>query len=116
MDKRTLKALHGSIRKWIRIATWVGEDEGADNCPLCEQFETNFCPGCPVYESGYNGCSGSPYSQWRSAIFVESKGITPVPCRVIGPESQAAAEAEVLFLISLLPEAERARYYEGRKA
>lgn len=35
MNKETLIALKGSIKKWEDIVGGIGYDDGADNCPLC---------------------------------------------------------------------------------
>jgi hypothetical protein len=42
MDEKTLEALKGSIRKWEAIVDGTGEDDGADNCPLCHMFARPF--------------------------------------------------------------------------
>lgn len=52
MDARTLKALHGSIKKWEAIAKGTGTDKSGENCPLCQEFAypsgKPFCHDCPV--------------------------------------------------------------------
>lgn len=114
MDKRTLKALHGSVRKWIKIATWKGADHGTDNCPLCEEFYggPENCLACPVrMKTQEYFCGGSPYKSFCRAC-IEEGGLGGDASVVVGPKSQCAAEKMALFLIDLLPEEERARYYE----
>ena len=105
MNPETLKALRGSIRKWRAIVAGTGDDLGVHNCPLCQRF---FGPRslfpcelqatgekCPVYErTGKCGCEGSPYDQWDEAD-------------IDTPESEAAAKAELDFLISLLPKGKK---------
>lgn len=89
MDQGTLKALYGSIRKWMDVAYDDGEEWGRLNCPLCAEFNYGFyghkqCRGCPVYErTGKVGCKDTPYDEYRY--------------------DKSAAEREVDFLISLLP-------------
>lgn len=119
MDKITLKALHGSIRKWIKIATWEGYDSGSENCPLCGQFFGSDCDGCPVaIKTGQKGCYGSPYEEWRRA-FIFTDYLADIDDMsndfVFDLASQLAAEKMALFLIGLLPEKECSRYYEDVK-
>lgn len=107
MDIKTKEALCGSIQKWINIIENGGEDEGQDNCPLCELFNPwswtpeegiEDCEGCPVYaKTGHIYCRCTPYSDWVWC--------TPPNRRYVhSPESKAAAIDELEFLISLYPE------------
>lgn len=97
MDKCTLTALKGSIRKWERIANGKGIDHGSDNCPLCKLFIMDACCGCPVRRrSGYGFCRNTPYDEWRDADVN----------RAVTAEYRALAQAELDFLRSLLPEGE----------
>lgn len=75
MNKKTRKALEGSIKKWEGIAAGTVADLGADNCPLCKMFLGSDCKGCPVYEkTGRDSCEGTPYQKkwvpvaWRRQI------------------------------------------------
>lgn len=117
MDKRTLKALHGSIRKWIKIATWKGGDEGSDNCPLCGEFLDNDCGECPIaMKTCEEYCFNTPYRNWCKefeALPCDTKYIYPEDTVVFSAKTQKAAEEMTLFLIDLLPEEEKARYYEA---
>ena len=61
MNKKTLKALKGSIQKWEKIVAGDGIDEGINNCPLCKEFYEDDCIGCPV---DHNVCSSTPYPEW----------------------------------------------------
>lgn len=97
MDTETLAALRGSIAKWRAIVEGTGEDKGIDNCPLCLKFNSRYpaknlgCNGCPVYQrTGQDSCSGTPYDEYLS----DKRGTTEL------------AQAELDFLISLLPEAD----------
>ena len=113
MDKRTLRALHGSVRKWIAIAEWRGRDCGCDDCPLCKLFlndtQLSDCEGCPVRGvTGSTNCVGSPYVEWNRLF----PSYWWAERAVYDEASQRAAEAEALFLIGLLPPKERERYYE----
>ena len=102
MDAATLEALKGSIAKWEAIVAGTGEDEGPDNCPLCQMFnyssdldyedDDTSCLQCPVYlNTGQRFCHGSPYQG-----FADSDDDSP--------EEAQAAVAELAFLKSLLPQ------------
>lgn len=99
MNLETLKALHGSIKKWQAIVDGTGIDRGPQNCPLCEMFlpydgdpETD-CEGCPVYEKvGQRNCQGTPYSEF---YLVRNTYKTD--------EIMKHAKAELEFLKSLVP-------------
>ena len=69
MTPKAKKALEGSIRKWERIVTGEGVDNGWRNCPLCAAFNKDEdCRGCPVRKStGKNLCEGTPYEKWCDA-------------------------------------------------
>ena len=111
MDKKAVKALRGSIKKWERIVLGTGEDFGTRNCPLCKKYDrgTN-CDGCPVAEdTGEPFCNGSPYDKWISAVRGELEELTgggfvweTDKCVPIGPRSLAAAIAEYEYLCGLL--------------
>lgn len=98
MEKQTLEALQGSIRKWDRIMSGESKDRGVLNCPLCMSFhkrDINWdltCDGCPVQEfTGWPGCVDTPYIGYGSSVMDGwAKG-------------QAHARRERDFLISLLP-------------
>ena len=102
MNKTTLKALKGSIRKWERIVDGTARDEGSDNCPLCKMFFERFCKGCLVAEETENTyCDGTPYQDkwvWHEPSEMNGNG-----GYVHTKESLAAAKAELKFLKSLLP-------------
>jgi len=96
MDKKTLEALTGSIRKWEGIVAGTEEDLGSKNCPLCALFYNeeasalhSDCVGCPVFaKTGKRYCVGSPYVEY---------------CKNYGQEQETAAQKELDFLRSLLP-------------
>lgn len=112
MDAKTKEALEGSIEKWLKIVTWTGGDDSCDNCPLCWLFHDDDCDGCPVSNStGLMYCSGSPYAIWRGAINNTEQDDPPRNVYVATPDMQLAAEGELLFLISLLPERDRNKWY-----
>lgn len=110
MNEETIKALRGSIKKWKSIVAGTGKDEGVSNCPLCKLFFHKDCEGCPVKEkTGEECCIGSPYEEYDDAadegIFEENvwnfRDATP-------EELTKLAQAELDFLISLLPKGEKA--------
>lgn len=106
MDERTLAALRGSIKKWRAIEEGRGADEGISNCPLCKEFITSQCDGCPVdVASGGSGCGGTPYDG-----FYEWNRLRTNAFEVLNPRVHTKgvrlARAEREFLESLLPEGE----------
>jgi hypothetical protein len=104
MDAKTLEALEGSIAKWQAIVAGTGTDKGAADCPLCQIFiiPNSSCKGCPVYEkTKYSVCKQTPYTnQWLPTIHSPFMQVTE-------EQRIAAAQAELDFLISLLPNEER---------
>ena len=116
MDKKAVKALRGSIKKWERIVLGVGEDRGRKNCPLCEEYwsladrNRSDCDGCPVAkDTGNSHCRRSPYEVWQSAFEEELEELAGAllgretdKCLPIGPRSLAAAIAEYEYLCGLL--------------
>lgn len=108
MSPATLKALRGSIKKWERIATGKGIDKGGENCPLCQLFilPNDSCAGCPIAtRTKQSDCHGTPYMEWHD--------VNPWPEDAGGRKAttkahRAAAQKELDFLKSLLPEAQTA--------
>ena len=87
-NKKTLKALQGSIKKWENIVAGTGVDRGTENCPLCQLYINNRCEGCPVKKkTQLIGCLGTPYGAYESSH----------------KDHKKLAQAEVYFLKSLLP-------------
>ena len=118
MDDKTKKALLGSIKKWEAIVAGTGEDDGENNCPLCELFHPHMglyegydrreraaCGGCPVREKTKKPyCRGTPYIEWSNAdAFTPLNGYFSPEKRT---EYTKLAQAELDFLRSLLPEDE----------
>lgn len=106
MNRRTLKALEGSIEKWRKIVAREGVDKGVANCPLCRELFLPVAPchGCPVEEStGVTGCEKSPYEAWdrHQALYHHNPLIAQNEC----PTCMRFAKKELAFLESLLPEA-----------
>ena len=100
MNRETLKALRGSIKKWEKIVAGTGEDDGCNNCPLCDLFfnKTGSCFGCPVMDkTGRDECVGTPYGAWR---WTHEDNF---PLTADTPEQKTAARRELKFLKSLLP-------------
>jgi len=109
MDKKTLKALKGSIKKWIGIRDHGGFDSGPDNCALCQ---LNSCEECIIYKkTGSKGCDNTPYQAWSVHIreihkinFCNNFFCQCDICKKLANE-------EVKFLQSLLP---KEKNYEKR--
>lgn len=102
MNPLTLQALRGSIAKWQKVVDGTGPEMGARNCPLCQMFITEpDCGGCPVaLRTGLSGCRGTPYDTWAD-LELDGDG-DPVDEAL----AKQLAQAELDFLISLLPEGE----------
>ncbi len=83
LSARQAKALKGSIRKWQRIVNGTGENNGADNCPLCKLYVRRLnpqhikddCEGCPIMKvTGLWQCRGTPYYECGNA-----HGLSAIP-------------------------------------
>jgi hypothetical protein len=102
MDAKTLKALKASIAKWKRNAKATDPWKykiGAKDCALCGLFLDDDCSGCPVRaKTGKPFCFDSPYVDASRAL-VWWQDCDGAPDQALG-----AAQAEVAFLKSLLPE------------
>jgi hypothetical protein len=96
MNRKTAKALEGSIKKWEAIVAGTAGDKGDDNCPLCKLFLwLQDCEGCPVKEkTGRMSCEGSPYDRWLNMEWSYDQ-------RADTPERKLAAKAMLKFLESL---------------
>ena len=115
MNKETLEALKGSIRKWERIVkTTTAKDDGIYNCPLCKLFHAaiskNFlsesCRTCPIYsKTNKCFCNGTPYQTWSNHHSADHDDVKVyhkhryVSCK----ECLQLAKVELNFLKSLLP-------------
>ncbi len=100
MEKITLKALRQSIQHWERMVKngYLGADQPTGGqCALCRRFD-GACmlkgEKCPVYEvAGRWGCTSTPFNAACDAWE-----------RNDADAFKAAAQKEVDFLKSLLPE------------
>jgi len=102
MNKVTLEALNGSIKKWQDIVDGTGEDNGWRNCPLCVMFlDERSCDRCPISEAvDDTGCTGTPHEQWEE---YQGEKEMVFPRAVFDTTSQRLAEEELEFLKGLLP-------------
>ena len=101
MDSKTLMALMGSIQKWECIAQGIGAENGSQNCSLCHLYgrKPSYCESCPIYEhTGQTGCTNTPYAYTNLVT-----GGT-LPEHANKNVNYEAIEAEIEFLISLLPD------------
>jgi hypothetical protein len=113
MNAKTLEALKGSIAKWEAIVAETAGDNGTDNCPLCQLFfgePPHHCRGCPVSDqTGEPHCFHTPYYRfWGTRHPVTGHQMIPAEGDPRRATSIAAAQAELSFLKSLLPEGESA--------
>lgn len=98
MDENTRRALEGSIAKWEGIVAGTEGDYGVKNCPLCAEFWSNDCTGCPVaIHTGYSECDKTPYEEWSDNTW--HSGV-----KADTPYRQRIAQQMLDFLKSLLPE------------
>lgn len=114
MDERTLTALKASIKHWEENVQAKTPDKiklGVSHCALCAEFWTRdearlvTCDGCPVWtRTGKHGCSGSPYEAAEEAHDDWDDVFDTVYESDEGDEWRKAAQAELDFLNSLLPE------------
>ena len=94
-----MKELNESIKKWEAIVNGTGEDNGIENCALCQKYHANACDGCPVYEyTGFRGCKGSPHEEWGVHMAYEHRGSNKVLC----DECLRLAKKELAFLKEVL--------------
>jgi hypothetical protein len=112
MMKKMIKieALEGSIMKWDAICMGYGADLSAKNCTLCHAAGIG-CSSCIVYEAtGLSDCQGTPYvawcEAWRGFGAQTNKpfGENEVLSNYMKQRFAEAAESEMEFLCSLLPE------------
>jgi len=99
MNKKTLNALKGSIRKWEKIVNGTGVDFGDANCPLCKLFLV--CEDCPIFlKTGQDGCKGTPYEAWlihqKKVHNVSAWKFTKNGLKVLCPECRRIAVFEVI--------------------
>lgn len=102
MDKKTKRALEGSIRKWQKIVDYLHNkrkidfnkidrlERGGGNCPLC--LLNVGCKNCPVTNATHRKCcQGTPYVDFHDAYncFKDIKAM------------KKSAKKEVTFLKSL---------------
>ena len=111
MNKKTLKALKGSITKWKKIVkSPLANDKGLNNCPLCSEFYDQACENCPV-SIAVNEiyCDETPYAGWQNhhkAEHTKEVGLSLGSIRGC-KECLRHAKAELAFLESLLPKTKR---------
>lgn len=100
MDAATLEALKKSIEHWkenVRAESLVRTSTATRDCALCSLFYNKGCLGCPVFkETGYTNCYYTPYYQAVEAKYAENI-----------QDFKSAAQAELDFLKSLLPQEEK---------
>jgi hypothetical protein len=120
MDRNALRALKASIKAWEGKKRRADPDKvstGVDACPLCDVFygpAGSRCQGCPIKErTGLIFCDGSPYEAAHKAYAAWHKaamewGLKPPRTQWSKHEWRKAAQAEIDFLKSLLPEGESA--------
>lgn len=95
------EALEASIKHWEEnrdVSTPIDVSYSSEDCALCQLFFYNHCIGCPIQErTGRALCEDTPYEDAVDAHSAWKNGYASQK------DFQAAAQAEVDFLKSLLP-------------
>lgn len=118
MSKRAEKALSGSIKKWEKIISGKGSDNGTQNCNLCRLYHENDCESCPVKEyTGHSCCFGTPYDDWCELLYgyslpIEIEDIDTVDLK---RKATSIAKKELKFLKSLLPKPKQKKETKCKK-
>lgn len=85
--------LESIFYKWNPIALGCRNNHGSTDCPLCREYfvYSTRCSACPIkLRTGYNFCAGTPYEHFLKRA-------------LHGKDCSETIEAELEFLISLLP-------------
>jgi hypothetical protein len=111
MTPEALTALRASIKHWQdNVAAETPDDASiaAGDCALCDAFhDEGQCTGCPVFNlTGKPQCRKTPYA--NASFWFEAWEDNPSIKNIT--EWRKAAQAELDFLISLLPEGELRSY------
>lgn len=111
MTPRTIRAMKASINHWRDNCKAIMPDQAStapEDCALCRRFG-EFCEiertgeKCPVFAAtGEDQCVLTPYYDARDALKAAIGDDGPIAPFI------EAAQAELDFLISLLPEGEKA--------
>ena len=92
MDQQLIEAC--ILEKWNPMALGCNTDLGPKNCALCQEYFHLDCVGCPIAEeTKEESCNDTPYDLLDQAESIQN-----------WPQYQDIVEAEIEFLISLLPE------------
>lgn len=87
------------FEKWNPIAMGCHPNDGRKDCPLCLEYYSHLCAGCPISRfTGQLVCYGTPYDQIFDAYDYDN------------------IEAEVEFLIRLLPQEDQENLEDLHKA
>jgi len=109
MDKKTLKALKGSIKKWERIEGSTRALDECSNCPLCVLFWDGMgCRACPVQIKTKRAyCIDSPHDEWCDHQADKHPRFKNNHRAKDCPTCLKLATKERKFLESLLPKGEK---------
>jgi hypothetical protein len=105
MNKKTLKALKGSIKHWEDNVKRSEKNEvlllSDKNCPLCHLFIYERCAKCPIYlRTKAEWCHNTPFRKVSSIV---RRG------EINGNLVVEACKEELKFLKSLLPKTKTAK-------
>ncbi len=101
LSKVTMSALNGSILKWEKIFRGLDQDNGTENCPLCQLFYGNDCLNCPIAnDTGAQYCEETPHTDYALTVHEEyeyGQSYTVINY----PELKPLAFKELRYLIRL---------------
>lgn len=105
-DKDRLLLAEG-MGKFARIREGSGNDEGPDNCALCEEyFDDGKCNGCPIMDkTGLVRCLDTPYPAWEEHQSIEhDSDFKDMRIYDDCPQCKALSMKEFNFLAALFSE------------
>jgi hypothetical protein len=105
-----IELLKGAVSKWENIAAGTSEDNGVEDCPLCEEYHHVFgykrCGNCPVStKTGRAGCRETPYESWCDHLDHEHTCTRQgLPRKVYCETCKKIAQSMINFLQKVLHE------------
>lgn len=110
MQKETLKALKGSIKKWEDVIAGRIADKGPRNCALCQLFIARGCKDCPIAErTGHKYCYDTPHESWCTHHDADHSNLSDAYAIKGCADCAELANEELEFLKALLPKTKKRR-------
>ena len=64
ISQKAMTLLTKSIKHWKNLRDGIEKLIGMTHCPLCGEFQSSDCVGCPIYKlTGEDYCSDTPYDR-----------------------------------------------------